>query len=68
MAKKFCAVNRETGKRWEPDPKYHHQYLVMYDSGYLAVVTEFMYAEASIEPLDNKIWKAIIKYGAVNAD
>lgn len=61
MSKKFCAINRQTGKQWIPDQRYGHQYLVMYDSGYLAVVSEFSFYEISISPLDPKIWKAIVK-------
>lgn len=57
MSKKFYAVNRETGDKWKPEiPK---QYLVMYDSGYLAVVTLDFYV--SIEPLDPTKWKTVTK-------
>jgi len=60
LSKKFYAVNKATGKRWKPDKeRYEHQYLVMYDSGYLAVVTYDFYV--SIEPLDLKIWEKVMK-------
>lgn len=68
MSKKFYAVNRVTGEKWKPTrPAINHrsitegifrQYLVMYDSGYLAVVTEDFYVY--IEPLDPKIWKTVL--------
>lgn len=58
MSRKFYAINRETGKRWYPDhTKDRNQYLMMYDSGYLAVVTEDFYQY--ISPLDHKEWKVI---------
>lgn len=61
MSKKFYAENRETGQRWIKDPRQMHQYLVMYDSGYLAVVTEYRYEGSSITPLDTKVWKTVLK-------
>ncbi len=65
MSKKFYAVNRETGERWKPNNKLGgpydsvRQYLVLYDSGYCAVVTEEFYT--SVTPLDPKVWKVIVK-------
>ena len=64
MSKKFYAVHRETGEHWKPDVKkkggtWEHQYLVMYDSGYLAVVSIDFYTH--IEPLDTKLWKKVVK-------
>ena len=61
MSKKFHAVNRETGERWKP--KYNEkigrkQYLVMYDSGYIGVVTEDFYTY--ISPLDPREWKIVL--------
>ena len=58
MAKKFWAVNRETGERWAPTPG-KKEYLVMYDSGYLAVVQEGFYQ--FISPLDSHTWKVEYK-------
>jgi len=57
MSKKFYAVNRETGERWKPksDPDYN-SYLVMYDSGYLAVVEDSGW-RTYITPLNPKIWE-----------
>ena len=57
MSKKFWAVNRTTGVRWKPeiDRPGIHQYLMMYDSGYLAVVTEDFYTY--ITPLNAKEWE-----------
>ena len=60
MSKKFYAVNRETGERWKPDKRRDtKQYLMMYDSGYLAVVEEDYYTH--ITALDYTVWKAVIK-------
>lgn len=56
MSKKFWAENRVTGARWEPE-RGNKQYLVMYDSGYLAVVTEDFYQH--VTPLDVKEWRAV---------
>lgn len=56
MSKKFWAENRETGERWKPDPALK-QYLVMYDSGYLAVVTEDFYQ--TVLPLSLTTWKVV---------
>ena len=63
MSKKFYAINRETGERWKPEPNCSadHQYIVMYDSGYLAVVKDYGYDGSVIEPLDVKVWKKVIK-------
>jgi len=57
MSRKFHAVNRFTGEKWKPETQAGKQYLVMYDSGYLAVVTQDFYT--SIEPLDYHIWKKV---------
>lgn len=63
MSSKFYAVNRESGKRWTPDPfkTAHgiHQYLVMYDSGYLAVVERDFYTH--ITPLKPQDWEVVVK-------
>lgn len=59
MSKKFWAENRQTGERWKPSGDYQKEYLVMYDSGYLAVVKEDYYQYVS--PLDTKVWKKVIK-------
>lgn len=61
MSRKFFAVHRETGERWTPDPRYSKQYLVMYDSGYLAVVTQHRYEGATINPLDVKTWRKVLQ-------
>lgn len=57
MSKKFYAVNRETGERWKPTRK--SQFLVMYDSGYLAVVTDYGWDGASFQALDTKVWRVV---------
>lgn len=61
MSRKFYAVNRKTGERWKPDTNTgkQHQYLVMYDSGCLAVVTQDFYTY--IKPLDVTKWRTVIK-------
>ena len=56
MSKKFWAENRVTGARWEPE-KGKKQYLVMYDSGYLAVVTEDFYQY--VTALDTNEWRVV---------
>lgn len=61
MSRKFFAVHRETGVRWTPDPRYTKQYLVMYDSGYLAVVTEQRFSGTTIEPLNTKTWRKVLQ-------
>lgn len=61
MSKKFYAVNRETGEKWKPNKSLKEkQYLMMYDSGYLAVVVEYLMS-IGIYPLDPKIWQTVIK-------
>ena len=49
MSRLFYAVNRETGERWQPptsEQKFFsgtdivHEYLMMYDTGTIAVVSE----------------------------
>ena len=57
MSRVFYAVNRETGERWLPNPHEEKQYLVMYDSGYLAVVTFVPWENNYLAPLDPKIWR-----------
>ncbi len=60
MSKKFKAINRLTGEDWKPKKIVTgKQYLVLYDSGYAAVVTEDFYTY--IEPLDTKEWRVIMK-------
>lgn len=60
MSKKFFAVNRRTGEKWKPSKKnVEKEYLVMYDSGYLAVVTVDFYIH--IEPLSRKDWEVVLK-------
>lgn len=60
MSKKFWAVHRETGEKWKPKSN-SKQYLVMYDSGYLAVVTSCGYDGDFVTPLDHKLWRKVIK-------
>ena len=57
MSRLFWAEHRVTGERWQPsNPNYDKEYLVMYDSGYLAVVLDDGWT-TFIKPLDNKVWK-----------
>lgn len=56
MSKKFWAENRVTGSLWKPE-KGKKQYLMMYDSGYLAVVTEDFYQY--VAALDAKEWRVV---------
>lgn len=60
MSKKFKVVHRESGEVWTATPEPHiKKYLVLYDSGYAAVVTQEYYTH--IEPLDSKVWKVVFK-------
>ena len=59
MSKKFWAENRETGERWKPSGNYEREYLVMWDSGYLAIVKQNYYTY--IEKLNTKIWKKVVR-------
>jgi len=58
MSKKFYAINRDTGERWKS--KKEDEYLVMYDTGMLAVV-DSSYGYTSIIKLNTNIWKMIVK-------
>lgn len=69
MSRKFHAVNRKTGQRWSVQDwlnrkgvaKPAHAYIVMYDSGYLAVVEEHdCYGGVSIQPLDPSEWETVV--------
>jgi len=61
MSRKFYAINRETGERWRPDPNAKKQFLVMYDSGYLAEVEFIPRNGYNITPLDPKIWEKVVR-------
>ena len=62
MSKKFYAVNKTTGEKWKPDKNYKSdQYLVLYDSGYPAVVTHYSGWEVSVVPLDLSKWTFVIE-------
>lgn len=58
MSKIFYAINKETGEKWKPQPN-KKQFLMMYDTGYLAIVEHDFYMY--VEPLDTKIWKTVVK-------
>jgi hypothetical protein len=61
MSTKFYAINRATGERWKSDTR-HKQYLMMYDSGYLAVVTNYgRYEGESISKLDPTVWRVVVR-------
>lgn len=55
MSKIFWAEHKETGERWRPEPG-ENQYLVLYDSGYAAVVTGDFHTY--ISPLGGK-WRVV---------
>ena len=63
MATKFYAINRQTKERWKRNKRYKKgkQFLMMFDSGYLAVVSNNDWEGMSVIPLDPKIWKTVIK-------
>lgn len=53
----FRAIHRQTGASWQPENNdTQKQWLMLYDSGYLAVVTESHW-HCFVEPLDPKAWK-----------
>jgi len=60
MSRKFYAINRETGERWKKpvNSSYDQEYLVMYDSGYLAVVKSDAY-NTFLNPLPTSHWKKV---------
>ncbi len=58
MSKVFHAINKETAEMWKPESN-KKQWLMMYDSGYLAVVEQDFYTY--VTPLDTKIWKTVVK-------
>jgi len=58
MSRLFYAVHRETGERWKPQ-QGKTQYLVMYDSGYLAIVDVDYYTY--LTPLDPKKWQKVTR-------
>jgi hypothetical protein len=67
MSRKFYAVNKETGARWSPDSTNgNRQYLMMYDSGRLAVVEESEFNGDYIKPLDHRIWQTKLQSVEVN--
>ena len=59
MSKKFYAINKETGNRWKS--KGSGNYLVMYDSGYLAEVDERDPYMTTVIKLDTKKWRKVVK-------
>lgn len=60
MSKKFYAVHRVTGERWKPPTYSPDDYLMMWDSGYLAVVSGDFYTY--ITELDSKEWKTVTRF------
>ena len=60
VSTKFYAVNKESGERWRSS-EHEKQFLVMYDSGYLGVVTKIPWNGSDIKPLDTKVWSVVIK-------
>ena len=59
MSKKFWAINRQTGERWKP---VRGEYLVMYDSGYLAVVGDSDLGGQFVAPLNPKEWECVHEF------
>ena len=59
MSRKFWAVNRQTGEKWKPA---RGEYLVMYDSGYLAVVDGVYWEGQYVVPLNPKEWECVHKF------
>ena len=59
MSKKFWAINRQTGDRRKP---VRGEYLVMYDSGYLAVVGDSDWEGQFVAHLNPKEWECVHKF------
>ena len=51
MSKKWKAINKVTGEPWKPSSD-RHQFLVMYDTGFVAVVTDAGWDGHWFDPLD----------------
>lgn len=70
MSKVFYAVNKVTGERWDAKrdaPRYVDQaFLVMYDSGYLAMATLHHYEGYSLTPLSSEVWETVVKDNVMN--
>ena len=58
MSKKFYAINKITGDKWKPELN-KKQWLMMYDTGYLAVVEHDFYMY--VTPLSPEEWTTVIK-------
>ena len=55
MSKMFTAINRKTGEKWKP--KIKGDFLMMYDSGYLAECHDRGWDGVWVTPLDQKEWR-----------
>lgn len=51
MSKKWKAINKVTGEPWKPSSD-RHQFLVMDNTGFIAVATDYGYDGYYFEPLD----------------
>ena len=65
MSSKFYAVNKETGERWnskrDSSSYCTEAFLIMYDSGCLAVAEYVPYEGFSLKSLDTSKWKPVFK-------
>lgn len=61
MSKKWRVIEKETGLPWKSEEKDRHQFLVMYDSGYVAVVTDAGWDGHYFDKLDMKKYKIVMK-------
>lgn len=59
MSKMFTAINRKTGEEWKA--KIKGDFLMMYDSGYLAECHDHGRDGVWVTPLDQKEWKVEYK-------
>ncbi len=59
MGKIFKLVKRDTKEPFKPDKRYKRHYVVLYDSGYAAIVVEDFYT--TITPADPKEWEIVYK-------
>ena len=60
MSKKWKAINKVTGEPWKPSSD-RHQFLVMYDTGFVAVVTDAEWDGHWFDPLCRETYEIVFK-------
>lgn len=62
MSKRWKVVNKQTGEPWMPDSSItQKQFLMLFDSGFPAVVTDYGWDGYHVLSLDPKQWKVVWK-------